>query len=179
MDFSSHTIGGVGLEQYAKLCALMANTQPEETDKHAEIAAANGVSKENWEEAKKGWTEMMMDPQHAMAIQQIFMPTYQKALEEASGGEEPCSLDNYARIKAAMIYEKDPNNPEEKIPYEQVLEREGFTPTKWATVESYWTPRISKDEHGRLQEGKFDEAAAAKFGELMQKYADEIMGIER
>src|SRR5690606_38098689 len=61
MDFSSHEIAGVGLEQYAKLCALMANTQPEETDKHAEIAQANGVSKENWEEAKKGWTEMMMD----------------------------------------------------------------------------------------------------------------------
>lgn len=179
MDFSSHEIAGVGLEQYAKLCAFMANTQPEETDKHAEIAQANGVSKENWEEAKKGWTEMMMDPQHAMAIQQIFMPTYQKALEEASGGAEPCSLEDYSRIKSAMIFEKDPNNSEEKIPYEQVLEREGYTPTKWATIESYWMPIVNKDEHGRLQEGKFDEAKATQFRELMQAHADKYNGIER
>lgn len=179
MDFSTHEIGGVGLEQYAKLCALMANTKPEDTDKHAEIAAANGVSKENWEEAKEGWTKMMSDPAHAMAIQQIFMPTYQKALEEASGGEEPCPLDLYAKMKAAMAYEKDPDNPDQKIPFEKVIEREGFDVSKWGTVESYWMPRVNKDEHGRLQEGKFDEEQAKEFRVLMQKYADEIMGIER
>ena len=78
-----------------------------------------------------------------------------------------------------MIYEKDPSNAEEKIPYEQVLEREGYTTTKWATIESYWQSRVNKDEHGRLQEGKFDEAAATKFRELIQKHADEYAGIER
>jgi len=179
MDFSTHTIGGVTLEQYAKLAASMAGTKPEETEKHAEIATAAGVSKEHWEEAKDGWTKMMMDPAHAMEIQKIFMPAYQKALDEASGGAEPLDLDSYARIKTAMAYEKDPENPEAKIPFEQVLAREGIELTKWGTIESYWMPRVNQDEHGRLQEGVFDEALAAKFRELMQKYSDELNGIVR
>lgn len=172
-------INGVELEQYAKLCALMVNTQPEETDKHAEIAAANGVDGAAWEAAKKGWTERMTMPEHAMAIQQVFMPAYQKALEEASGGEEPCSLEQYAKMKSAMMNEKDPENAEQVISYEKVLERNGFTITQWGAVESYWNSRVNKDEHGRLQEGKFDEAAATKFRELIQKHADEYAGITR
>lgn len=179
MDLSTHQIAGVSLEQYAKLAALMVNTQPEETDKHAEIAAANGVANESWEEAKKGWTEIMSNPEHAMAAQQVFMPTYQKALEEATGGAEPCSLEDYSRIKSAMVHEKDPDNPEQKIDFQKVLDREKFTVTQWGAVESYWNSRVNKDEHGRLQEGKFDEAAATKFRELMQKHADEYAGITR
>lgn len=179
MDLSTHTFGGVTLEQYAKLAALMVNTQPEETDKHAEIAAANGVSKEHWEEAKKGWTEVMSNPEQALAAQQIFMPVYQKALEEASGGKEPCSLEDYARIKSAMVHEKDPDNPEQKLDFQIILEREGYTVSQWGAIESYWNSRVNQDVHGRLQEGTFDEAAATKFRELIQKYADEYAGITR
>lgn len=179
MDVSTHQIGGVTLEQYAKLAALMVNTQPEETDKHAEIAAANGVSNEKWEEAKKGWTEVMSSPEQAMAAQQIFMPAYQKALEEVSGGTEPCSLEDYARIKSAMVYEKEPENPEQKIDFQKVLDREGYTITQWGVIESYWNSRVNQDEHGRLQEGKFDEVAATKFRAFIQKHSDEYAGITR
>ncbi len=171
-------INGVSLEQYAKLCALMANTNPEDTDKHAEIASENGVSNEDWEAAKTGWTARMQDPAHAMEIQQVFMPTYQKALEEASGGKEPLSLEEYTKIKAAMVHEKDPET-QEKIDFQKVLDRHQISITKWGEIESYWQCRVNKDEHGRLQEGKFDEAAAMKFRELFQKHADEYAGIER
>lgn len=157
----------------------MVNTQPEETEKHAEIAGANGVSKDDWEAAKQGWTERMQNPGYALQIQQVFMPAYQKALEEGQGSEPPCSLEDYARIKAAMVWEKDPENSEQKIDFQKVLDREGYTITQWGAIESYWNQRINKDEHGRLQEGKFDEQAATKFRELTQKHSDEYAGITR
>ena len=55
-------IAGVSLTQYAKLCALMSKTQPHETEKHAQIAAENGVNAADWEQAKNGWTALMMNP---------------------------------------------------------------------------------------------------------------------
>lgn len=165
-------IAGVSLEKYAELCGLMSKTQPEETDKHAEIAAQNGVSNENWEAAKEGWTKMMTDPSHAMAIQQIFMPIYQKTVANMTEGE-PISLEKYAEIKAAMIFEKDEMG--NKVDPNVVLGRYGYQITQWGTMESYWVSRITKDEHGRVIDN-FDEEAHRKFNELLNmhgaKYAE-------
>ena len=169
-------IAGVSLIQYAKLCAAMSKTQPEETDKHAAIAAENGVDAASWEAAKTGWTAKMMDPVHAMAIQQEFMPEYQRCLAEMSGGAEPCSLEDYARIKAHMAFEKDANG--EKVNFEIILARDNFKVTEWGTIESYWAQIIGHDEHGRIID-KFDAAKAEKFKALMQEHSDRILGIVR
>lgn len=169
-------IAGVTLLQYAKLCASMSKTQPEETDKHAQIAAELGVSGENWEAAKSGWTAMMMNPQHAMAIQQEFMPEYQRCLAEMSGGAEPCSLENYARIKAAMMFEKDAAG--NKVNFELILARDHFKVTEWGTIESYWACIIGQDEHGRILD-KFDAAKAQRYRELVQEHSDRYNGIVR
>ncbi len=162
-------IAGVSLTQYAKLCALMSKTQPEETARHAQIASDNGVSHENWEKAKSGWTAMMMNPQHAMAIQQIFMPEYQRCLAELSGDAEPCTLENYARIKAAMMFEKDANG--QKVNFETILARDNYKATQWGTIESYWACIIGQDVHGRILD-KFDAAKAQKYRDLVQQHAD-------
>lgn len=159
-------IAGVSLEKYAELCGLMSKTQPEETDKHAEIAAQNGVSNENWEVAKEGWTKMMMDPTHALAIQQVFMPIYQKTVESMQDGE-PISLDQYAEIKAAMIFEKDEYG--NKVDPNIILGRYGYQITQWGTIETYWTSRVAKDEHGRVIDN-FDEASSNRFKELMNTH---------
>lgn len=169
-------IAGVTLLQYAKLCASMSKTQPEETAKHAQIAADNGVSNENWEKAKSGWTAMMMNPTHAMAIQQEFMPEYQRCLAEMSGGAEPCSLENYARIKAAMMFEKDAAG--NKVNFELILARDNFKITEWGTIESYWSCIIGQDEHERILD-KFDAAKAQKYRELVQAHSDKYNGITR
>lgn len=169
-------IAGVSLTQYAKLCAQMSKTQPEETDRHAQIAADHGVSNENWEKAKTGWTAMMMNPQHAMAIQQEFMPEYQRCLAEMSGGAEPCSLENYARIKAAMMFEKDAAG--NKVNFELILARDNFKVTEWGTIESYWACIIGQDEHGRILD-KFDAAKAQKYRELVQEHSDRYNNIVR
>ncbi|MCB9225428.1 MAG: hypothetical protein R2780_12595 [Crocinitomicaceae bacterium] len=160
-------ISGVSLEQYAKLCGLMSGTKPEETDKHAQIAQDNGVSLDSWESAKEGWTKMMMDPQHAMAIQQTFMPIYQQTVASMQDGE-PISLEKYAEIKAAMIFERDPMG--NKVDPNIILARNGFHITQWGTFETYWTSRVAKDEHGRVIDN-YDEAAHLKFKELMNRFA--------
>ena len=162
-------IAGVTLEEYAKLCALMSKTQPEEVDKHAQIAADNGVSNENWAVAKDGWTKMMVDPGKAMAIQQVFMPIYQKTLETMSDGTEPCTLEKYAEIKSAMIHEKDESG--NKLDVEIILYRFGYKITEWGTIETYWVSRVSKDEHGRVIDN-YNEADGSKFRELIQMHGD-------
>jgi|SRR5690606_2749462 len=177
MDLNTHEIGGVTLLKYAELCAAMSKTEPEQTDKHAQIALDHGVNAENWETAKTGWTAMMTNPEHAMAIQQIFMPAYQKGLEAQAGDEAPCSLEDYARIKAAMIYEKDDQG--NKIDHNIVLTRNGFTQQQWNVIEYYWTPRVAIDEHGRVDSSVFNEEAANKFRALIQQHADSYAGIQR
>ena len=160
-------IAGVSLAQYAKLCGLMSGTTPEETDKHLQIANENGVSPENWEAAKDGWTKMMMDPQHAMAIQQTFMPVYQETVASMQDGE-PISLDKYTEIKAAMIFERDPMG--NKVDPNIILARHGFHITQWGTFETYWTSRVAKDEHGRVIDN-YDEEVHQKFTDLLNKFA--------
>ena len=112
---------------------------------------------------------MMMNPQHAMAIQQIFMPEYQRCLAELSGGAEPCSLENYARIKAAMMFEKDASG--QKVNFETILARDNYKVTEWGTIESYWACIIGQDEHGRILD-KFDATKAQKYRELVQQHSD-------
>lgn len=170
-------INGVSLEQYAKLCALMTDTKPEDTDKHAEIAANNGVAKEDWEIAKKEWTVRMQDPAHAMEIQKVFMPAYQNAQAETRGGAEPCTIEKYTQIKAEMALKKDPETGQQ-IDFNKVLEENGYNITKWGEVEGYWTPRVGDPNDPRT--GQFFNAEdAAKFRELYQKEADKINGIVR
>ena len=51
----------VPLEQYAKLCALMADTGGD-IEKENAIAHAEGVSPEDWKDAKEYFTAKMQDP---------------------------------------------------------------------------------------------------------------------
>lgn len=176
MDFLE-PINGVSLDQYAKLCALMTDTNPEDTDKHAQIASENGVKKEDWEAAKEGWTKRMQDPSCALEIQKVFMPAYQQAQAQARGGKEPCSIEDYAKIKAEMALKKDPATGE-KIDFNKVLEEHGYNITKWGEIETYWVSRVGDPNDPRVGQN-FDAQDAAKFRELYQKEADIVQGIER
>lgn len=166
-------ISGVSLEQYARLCALMSKTQPEETDKHAQIASDNGVSTESWEAAKDGWTKNMTDPNKAMAIQQVFMPIYQEVCAEMLGGAEPITLEKYAEIKAAMMFGKDAAGNKQNV--HVILAKFGYQITEWGTIETYWTSRVAKDEHGRIIDN-YTEEYGQKFAALMQEHANKYGG---
>ena len=51
----------IPIEQYAELCALMADTAGDVNKENA-IAAAHGVSPDAWHAAKTGYTAKMSDP---------------------------------------------------------------------------------------------------------------------
>lgn len=171
-------INGVGLEQYAKICAKMTNSDPSDTEEHARIAATMGVAGPDWEAAKTGWTARMTSPEHAMEIQTVFMPAYQKAQAEERGGGEPCTLEQYVKAKAAMALKKDPADPTKQLDFQIVVAQAGFTMGQWGEIEGYWTPRIGSNTDERTKEF-FNEAAAMKFRELFQIEADIIKGIVR
>ena len=51
----------IAIEQYAELCALMADTGGDEA-KEVAVAEAHGVSGADWKASKVGWTAKMSDP---------------------------------------------------------------------------------------------------------------------
>ena len=96
----------IPLEKYADLCALMADTAGDEGKENA-IAAAHGVSPEEWKASKTGYTAKMSDPADMGKTAMAFMPLYQAAQARARGGKEPCTLELYAKVHAEMAYSKD------------------------------------------------------------------------
>ncbi len=163
----------IPLEKYAELCAAMAETAGDES-KEIEIASASDVSEEEWKTAKTDYTARMSDPKDMGKTALAFMPLYQAAQEKLRGGGAPGSLEDYTVVHAEMAYLKDPDDNEKKIDFMIVLEKHGFSHSKWLEMESYWTPRVATPE-----DPKFNAEEAVKFRELMQNEVDRIMGIER
>jgi hypothetical protein len=161
----------ISLEQYAELCALMADTGGDVAREHA-IAAQHGVDAAAWDAAKAGYTARMSDPNDMGRTAMAFMPLYQAAQARARGGAEPCTLEVFARVHAEMAFRKGPDG--EKIDYHQVLAEHGYTHQSWLECEGYWTPRLISDT-----DPNFDPAAAARFRVLMQEESDRIFGIVR
>lgn len=160
----------VSLEQYAELCARMAETGGD-VARENEIAAGFGISPEDWDAAKKHYTARMSDPSDMGRTAMAFMPLYQEAQARLRGGEAPGTLEQYSKVHAEMAFRKDPEDPSRKIDFMIVLEENGFTHPKWLEMEGYWTPRVASDT-----DPKFDPEQAAKFRELVQKNLDRILG---
>lgn len=163
----------VTLEKYAELCAMMADTDGDES-LELKIAAGEGVSAEDWRASKDFYTQKMQDPSDMGKTALAFMPLYQAAQARLRGGAAPGSLELYTRVHAEMAYLKDPNDSSKKVDHMKIIADNNFTYPEWLEIEGYWTPRVASDT-----DPKFDPEQATKFRELMQVEADRIMGIER
>src|SRR5687767_11757346 len=97
----------IALEKYAELCVLMTDTAGDE-HKEIAIAEANGVSADEWNLSKAGFTAKMSDPSDMGKTAMAFMPLYQAALDKKRGGGEPCTLELYTKVHAEMAFRKDP-----------------------------------------------------------------------
>lgn len=161
----------ITLEQYADLCAAMADTGGDES-KEIAIAAAQGVDAATWRAAKQGYTAKMSDPNDMGRTAMAFMPLYQAAQQRLRGGKEPCTIELYAKVKAQMAFRKGPDG--QQINYHLVLAEHGYHHQSWIECEGYWTPRVATDT-----DPKFDAAQAATFRALVQKESDVIFGIVR
>jgi hypothetical protein len=163
----------ISIEQYADLCARMANTAGDVAKEFA-IANEQGVSGPEWSEAKTFYTAKMSDPNDMGRTAMAFMPLYQAAQGRMRGGGAPCSIEVYARVHAEMAYRKDPLG--NKINYHLVLAEHGFQHQSWLECEGYWTPRVSTVPGSEAQ---LDAAEAQRFRVLMQQESDRIFGIVR
>ncbi len=72
------------IEQYAELCAAMADTAGDVNRENA-IAAAQGVGADVWAASKAGYTAKMCDPNDMGRTAMAFMPLYQAAQARARG----------------------------------------------------------------------------------------------
>jgi hypothetical protein len=166
----------IPIEQYAELCALMADTAGDEA-KEVAIAQAHGVSGADWLASKAAWTAKMSDPADQGRTALAFMPIYQAAQARARGGKEPCTLEVYTRIHAEMMLRKDPLG--NKIDYNLVLAEHGFTHQGWLECEGYWTPIVGADTILGQPNPRFDPQLAHTFRVRMQAESDDILGIVR
>ncbi len=162
----SEPISGVSIEQYARLCAAMADTGDDEAAQLA-IAAEAGVDEASWTAAKDGFTARMQDPADMGKTATVFMPLYQAAQAEARGGGPPCTLEQYAEISASYSFERDAQD--NKIPPEQIFARHGISTVQWHEFTGYWTPRVNDPA----------DPVSAQFPQLIQAESDKIFGIYR
>lgn len=166
----------IPLEKYADLCALMADTAGDEA-KETTIAAENGVSAADWQEAKKHYTALMSDPADMGKTALAFMPLYQAAQARARGGAEPCTLEFYAKVHAEMTGLKDEAG--NKLDHNIVLAQNGTHHQAWIECEGYWTPLVGGPEILGQPNPKFDPELKQKFAALIQQESDRILGIKR
>ena len=166
----------ISIEQYAELCALMADTAGDVAKENA-IAARHGVSPEAWLAAKTGYTARMSNPNDMGRTAQAFMPVYQAAQARARGGTEPCSLEHYTRVHAALAYRTDERG--HKLNYHLVLAEHGTHHQAWLECEGYWTPIVGAPTILGQPNPRFDPELAARFGALLQAESDRIHGTTR
>jgi hypothetical protein len=166
----------ISIETYAELCARMADTGGDEA-KELAIAAAQGVSAEEWKAAKAGFTAKMSDPKDMGKTAMAFMPLYQAAQARARGGQAPCTLEQYTTVHAEMAFRKDAAG--QQIQHQLVLAQHGFTHQAWLECEGYWTPIVGAPTILGQPNPKYDPALAQRFRVLMQAESDRIAGIVR
>ncbi len=166
----------ISLEQYADLCALMADTAGDVNKENA-IAAAHGVGADAWQQAKTYYTAKMSDPNDMGRTAMAFMPLYSAAQARARGGKEPCTLEFYTKVHAEMAFLKDPMG--NKMNHHLVLAQNGTHHQAWLECEGYWTPIVGAPTILGQPNPKFDEGKAQQFRVLMQQESDRIHGITR
>ena len=145
-------IGGISLEDYAELCALMKDTGTD-TDAQAAMAAHHGRSRDAWEAAQKGWTERMSNPATAGTVAIAFMPLYQAALAKL-GPVKTATFEEYARMSAMV---------QMGVPFETMYAEYGITGAEWSQISTTWVDTLTKDS-----------ALASRFGDAVSAEREKI-----
>ncbi len=164
------------IEQYAELCARMADTGADLAQENA-IAAEHGMSPNEWQLSKASNTARMSDPKHMGKTALAFMPLYQAAQARARGGKAPCSLEFCTKVHAEVVFCKDATGAKKN--HHLVLAENGTHHQAWLACEGYWTPLVGAPTILRQPNLKYEAALSQKFAAMMQNEADRIHGIRR
>ena len=136
-------IAGISLEKYAELCAKMANT-PNDDEAFAQVAEANGVSREDWQAARAGWNARMEDTVTAGTVALAYMPLYQAALSKYGGERATATLEEYIEMSAMINSDLKGENARPKD-LDAMYARFNINPQKWSQISTDWVDKLTKD----------------------------------
>ncbi len=141
-------INGISLEQYAELSADVSDTQ--DPEKQAEIVAAKGVQRADWDAAKNGWTARMQDMSLMGQVAMRYMPLYQAALAKKSPVPQ-VSYEDYVSMCGCPPV----------IGIEGMLAHYKITMTQWTQIAGHWQNIIATNPQ-YMQHGLRVEQEAAR-----------------
>ncbi len=125
-------INGISLERYADLGAALDGLDKDKKGT-AEVLAKEGVTVEDYEAAKTGWTARMQDMTLMGRVATAFMPLYQAALAKRKGGAARISYEDFVHVSALIkIYS-----------FEGGMHASGLSMSDWTEAAGYWTGQMS------------------------------------
>jgi hypothetical protein len=133
LDPALQPINGISLEQYAELGAAITDV-PGETEQ-LRIVQTHGVSAQDWQAAKAGWTARMQDMALMGRVAMAYMPLYQAALAKRNGGVASCSYEDFVGVSAAI----------KVFGWEAALNACGVTQGEWTEVAGGWTSQMQRE----------------------------------
>ncbi|MEO7093956.1 MAG: hypothetical protein ABI175_11945 [Polyangiales bacterium] len=126
-------INGISLERYAELGADVSDFVSDK-EKCAEIVAAKGVSRADWDAAVAGWTARMQDMSLMGAVAMRYMPLYQAALAK-KGGAVTASYEDFVNMSAAI----------KAMTFNGMMGVYGVTQGQWTQIAGTWGNTISQN----------------------------------
>jgi len=136
-------IAGITLEHYGELAAKMADCNGD-LEVCAQIAMANGLSRETWEAATAGWNARMNDPATAAEVALAYMPIYQNALAIHGGPRATATEDEYLEM-LAMINTDLKEGDVRPVPFEPMYARFGINAPKWSQISTDWVEYLGQN----------------------------------
>lgn len=125
-------INGISLERYADIGAAL-DGKDKDPAATAQVLAQEGVSKEDWEAAKAGWTARMQDMSLMGRVATAFMPMYQAALARRKGGAARISYEDFVHVSALIkIYG-----------FEGAVQAAGLSQSDWTEAAGHWNNTMS------------------------------------
>ncbi|MBX3129463.1 MAG: hypothetical protein KF718_22280 [Polyangiaceae bacterium] len=125
-------INGISLERYAELGAALDGLD-KDRKATADVLAQEGVSAQDYEAAKAGWTARMQDMSLMGRVATAFMPLYQAALAKKKGGAARVSYEEFVHVSALIkIYS-----------FEGAMHASGLSMGEWTEAAGYWTSQMS------------------------------------
>jgi hypothetical protein len=126
-------INGISLERYAELGADVSDFVNDK-DKCAEIVAAKGVSRADWEAAVAGWTARMQDMTLMGRVAMAYMPLYQAACAK-KGGAVTASYEDFVNMSACI----------KAMTFNGMMGVYGVTMAQWTQIAGTWNNTISQN----------------------------------
>lgn len=127
-------IANISLEQYAELCARIAEFE-DNSEKVFALLAELKVQPPDWEAAHAGFRERLEDMGNQGAVAARFVPLYQAALSRVLGAVLVLSFEDYVALSAEALWEG----------ISPMLKRRGLSALRYSQLVFYWNSIMARE----------------------------------